>query len=281
MKMCKYIMVAAGILAAISPAALAQPNVVTVTNVVTVLVTNIVTLTNVVAVAPAATIAPVPAPAAPVKYPWKSAISAGISLTRGNSQTLLTSAEFLTEKKQLTDEYSLGGGVAYGTQDSKDTVNNYKAFGQWNHLFNQGFYGYLRANYLRDTIADLDYRITIGPGVGYYLIKSTNTSFAMEAGGGEEFQRLGGKSDSFATVRLAERFEHKFQNRSRLWQSVEFFPQVDAFDNYVINFEIGLEAPLSKSLSLKVAFNDTYANQPAAGRQKNDSKFVAGVSYKF
>ena len=276
MRKIKNIIVGAGILAVFSTVASAQTQVVTVTNVVTVLVTNIVTLTNMVVTAPVP--ASAPPPAAPV---WKSSVSAGITLTRGNSDTMLFTADFLTEKKQPTDEYSLGAGIAYGNQNSQETVNNYKAFGQWNHLFSDRLYSYVRAEALRDIIADLDYRFTVGPGAGYYFIKTTNTFLATEAGFGYENQHLGSQYESFAALRLAERFEHKFNGRARVWQNVEFLPQVDKFDNYVVNFEIGVEAAISRSFSLKTCFDDTFNNRPAANRFKNDAKIVAGVSYKF
>lgn len=273
------------ILAAFSLPALAQSNVVTVTNVVTVLVTNVVTITNIVTSVPKPE--PMVAPTSPAalppvtKYPWESSVSAGLTVTRGNSHSLLYSGDLQTAKKTPVNEYTLGLGGAYGSQDSKDSVNSYKAFGQWNHLFTERFYAYLRTDALRDYIADLDYRLTIGPGLGYYLLKNTNTFLATEAGAGMECQHLGGNYDSFGTVRLAERFEHKFNGRARLWQTAEILPQVDQLDNYVVNFEIGMEAAISKTFSLKTSLDDTYQKQPAANRQKNDIKIISGISYKF
>jgi putative salt-induced outer membrane protein YdiY len=223
----------------------------------------------------------VAAPAAPAKNPWQSSVSAGLTLTRGNSQSMLFSADYLTVKKTPFNEYSLGLAAAYGNQNDQETVNNYKAFGQWNHLFSERFFGYLRGDALRDVIADLDYRFTVGPGLGYYLIKATNTTLAAEAGVTEEFENLGGKDDAFTTVRLGERFERKFSDRARLWQTIELLPQVDKLDNYVVNFQIGIEASISKSFSLKTYLDDSYQNRPAAGRLKNDAKIVSGVTYKF
>jgi putative salt-induced outer membrane protein len=215
------------------------------------------------------------------KYPWESSASAGLTLTRGNSETLLFTAELLTQKKTRDNEFLFGINGAYGSQKSAETVNNYKAFGQWNHLFTGHLYGYARAEALRDHVADLDYRLTIGPGIGYYLIKNTNTFLAAEAGVGLEVERLGGKDETFGTFRLAERFEHKFNEHARVWQTVEFLPQMDEFDNYVMNFEIGVEAAISKTFSLKTYLDDTFQNHPAAGRKKNDVKIVAAVAYKF
>ena len=277
MKTVKSIIVAAVVLAAGLLNSRAQSSLATVTNVVTVLVTNVVTVTNVVAPTP-------PAPAvveAIPKYPWESSITAGLTLTRGNSHTLLYSGNFLTTKKTPDNEYALGANGAYGSQNSQENVNNYGGFGQWNRLFSDRFYGYLRADALRDIIADVDYRLTIGPGIGYYLIKETNTTLAVEAGAAYEYEHLGGDYNSFVTARAAERFEYKFSDRARLWQNAEFLPQVDKLENYIINFEIGIETSITKSFSLKTFVDDSYASQPATGRQKNDFKLVSGIAYKF
>ena len=105
---------AAGTLAASLSSSTAQPSVVTVTNYVTIVVTNVVTITNVVATTPTVTAAapnvagapkaPKPAP----KNPWESSVSAGLTLTRGNSDTMLFTADFLTQRKTAFDEYKIG-----------------------------------------------------------------------------------------------------------------------------------------------------------------------------
>ena len=66
-----------------------------------------------------------------------------------------------------------------------------------------------------------------------------------------------------------------------MWQTAEILPQVDRFENYVINFEVGAEAMMTKDFSLKTYLDDSYQNRPAAGKLKNDVKIVAAVGYKF
>jgi putative salt-induced outer membrane protein YdiY len=275
--------VAATALLACSPSASAQTYVYTVTNVVTVLVTNIVTVTNVVAAAPAPALKPEVAPAlpAPVKSPWDTSLAAGLTLTRGNSDTLLFTAGILSERKGPVNELTLGADGAYGKNDGVENVYTLHGFSQINHLFSDRFYGYLRVNALHDAIADLQYRITLGPGAGYYFVKETNTTFAVEAGSAIVFERLGTNDNTYATLRLAERFEHKFNDRVRVWESVEILPQVDDFNNYLVNAELGIESALSKKLSLQTYVVDNYNNEPAGGRQKNDVKIVSGLKYKF
>lgn len=278
----------AGLLAGASLSAEAQTNVITVTNYVTVTYTNVITVTNVVAASPVEAPAAKPVadataalPPAEPKYPWESSLTAGLTVTRGNSHTLLYTGGFQTAKKTPDNEYKLGGTGAYGSQNSKENVNNYGGFAQWNHLFTDRFYGYLRADALRDVIADLDYRVNVGPGIGYYLIKGTNTTLSAEAGGGMQYEHLGDNYSSYGTARFAENFEHKFNDRARVWQKAEILPQVDKFQNYVVNFEIGIEASISASVSLKTYLDDTYVSEPAAGRYRNDMKIVSGLSYKF
>lgn len=268
-------------LAAFSLTASAQTSVYTVTNVVTLLVTNVVTVTNVV-VAPPAAPAEVAALVAPVKTPWESSISAGLTLTRGNSDTLLVSAAALTEKKGKVNEWGFGADGAYGENSGQKDVDTIHAFGQVNHLLSDKFYVYMRVNALHDGVADLQYRLTIGPGLGYYLIKEKRTTLAFEAGSAYVIERLGNEDTTYATLRLAERFERKFfEDKARFWQSVEILPQVDDFNNYIVNAEIGIETALSAKFSLQTFLVDNYVNQPAAGRQKNDVKIVSGLKYKF
>jgi putative salt-induced outer membrane protein YdiY len=279
------LLAATSVLAALSTGAFAQTNVITVTNIVTITVTNIVTLTNEPAkadVAPAE-VTPAAAPiTAPPKYPWLSSIGAGLTLTRGNSDTLLVTASAATDKKTPDNEISLGADGAYGENNSIKDVDTIHGFGQYNHLFSERFYGYARAEGLHDGVADLQYRLTLGPGAGYYFLKETNTTFAGEFGTAFVTQKLGDETDSYQTLRLAENFEHKFKRYgARFWESVEILPQVNKFDNYIMNAEVGIESSLSATISLKTYLVDNFNNEPAAGREKNDVKLVSGISYKF
>jgi len=92
----------AGILSAFAFNLSAQTSPVTVTNFVTVTVTNVVTVTNFVA-KPEVIAKTRPAPkklVVPVRYPWESNVSAGLTVVRGNTDTTLVSADFLTQKKR-------------------------------------------------------------------------------------------------------------------------------------------------------------------------------------
>ena len=216
------------------------------------------------------------------KPAWESSLAIGFTVTRGNSDTLLATANLQTHKRTVFNEIVLGVDGAYGDNNSVQSANDAHAFGQYNHLFTERFFGYLRADALHDEIANLQYRVTLSPGVGYYFVKQTNTTLAGECGPAMVFQRLGYEDNNYVTLRLAERFEHKFtENNARVWQSVEFLPQINALNNFVANAEVGIEAGISKKISLQACLQDNFVNEPAPGRQQNDLKIVSGLKYKF
>jgi putative salt-induced outer membrane protein YdiY len=229
---------------------------------------------------------------------WQSSVSAGATLTRGNSETFLGTVAAATGKKWDQNEIALGADVAYGTtkvetknatpppnttSHTDTTAETMHAFGQYNRLFNEKLFGFGRVEGLHDGVADIDYRLTLSAGAGYYFIKNKATLLSAEVGPSYIVERLGGHNKSYAALRLGEKFNQTLSDRARLWQTAEILPQVDDFNNFIVNFEIGIEADLSSSqkLSLRVYLDDIYNNVHAEGRKNNDAKLVAAIAYKF
>ena len=212
---------------------------------------------------------------------WETSAALGLTLTKGNSDTLMFTADALTSRKYTHDELSFGVSLSYGEQNDVKNNEAAKAFGQWNHLFTDRFYGYVRAEALRDDIADIDYRITLSPGVGYYFIKNEKMLLSVEGGPGAIIEKQGGEEQTYLVGRVAERFEYKFNDKAKVWQMAEFLPQLDDFDNYIINAEVGVEASITARTALRAVLQDTYDNEPAPGRKKNDLKLVTSVVVKF
>ena len=217
----------------------------------------------------------------PPRSLWESSAFMGLTLTRGNSDSVLITGNLKTSKKEKQNEWAFGADGSYGENNSVKNSETLHGYGQYNRLFSDRFFGYFRLDALHDGIADVEYRVMLSPGVGYYLIKEKATSLAVEVGPGYVFEKRGGSDDSYATLRLAERFEHKLSDRARVWQSAEYLPEVGDLPNYVINLEAGIAATIAKNLELSVVLQDNYVNRPAPGRKSNDVKLISGVTYKF
>jgi len=221
------------------------------------------------------------APTAPPNTGWVTTAAFGFTLAKGNSDNLLVTGNLLSSKKWGQNEMDVGIDGTYGETDGLRIAGNIHVFDQYNRLFTQRFFGLLRVDGVNDSVADVDYRITLSPGAGYYFIKNTNTFLRGEVGPGFVFEKVGGVSDNYVVLRIAERFETKLNERAKLWQSIEFLPAVDEFSSYIINAEIGVDTSLTKKLSLRTFVQDTYDSTPSPGRKRNDVKLVAAIAYKF
>jgi putative salt-induced outer membrane protein YdiY len=212
---------------------------------------------------------------------WETTASAGFTITQGNSDSVMANAQILSQKKWEQNEMRLGADATYGELEGEKNVEGLHGFAQYNRLFSERAFGYARLDALHDAIADIEYRITFSPGAGYYFIKNETTSLSAEAGPAFIYEKQGSESTGYFTARLAERFEHKFNENVRLWQFAEFLPQVDDLNNFLINAEIGVESKLTEKLSMKVFAIDNYDNEPAPGHKENDIKVVTALAYTF
>lgn len=235
--------------------------------------------------APAAAVTNAPPP----KH-WDTVVSADAAITRGNSHSTLLTANVNSKGKYDKNEFLLSGGAGYGDNTTTDatgketttkTVDYLKGTAQWNYLVTDRFYAGLKLDALHDALADINYRFTVSPLAGYYLIKKPQTELAVEAGPSYVYEQVGGRTDSYIAVRIGERFEHKFKTGAKIWESVEWIDQVDKTDNWILNAEVGVSAPITKALDVRVVAQDSYDNVPAAGRLKNDFKLLAGIGYRF
>jgi putative salt-induced outer membrane protein YdiY len=221
--------------------------------------------------------------------PWKSTISFGLTLARGNTDTTLASASAFTQRKWPQNDLRFGADGLYGetknpnAQKFTENAEVLHGFSQYDRTIANGFYGYARIDGFHDGIADIKYRLTLAPGLGYFFITNKITDLSAEIGPGYIKEQLDGKSENFATLRIAERFHYAISPHSRAWESIEFLPQVNQFNNYLLNAELGIEAGLNKSnnLSLRSVLQDSYNNVPAFGRLKNDLKLITSIVYKF
>ena len=225
--------------------------------------------------------AQVAAPTAPPPPKWEKSASLGLTLTEGNSDTLLVTANILAARKGEKNEISLGADGTYGENNDVKNNETLHGFAQYNRLFTDRFYGYARLDGLHDGIADVEYRFTFSPGVGYYFIKNERTRLSAEGGPGYIYEKQGDDERGYFIARLAEKLDHKFNDKSKIWQSVEFLPEIEDFDNYIVNAELGVETQLTAKLLLRSYVQDTYDNEPAPGRKKNDIKLVTALALRF
>ncbi len=224
------------------------------------------------------------APAAAAKN--ERSFNAGLSLADGNSETMAANASLLAEgDKPGFGSYRVGLEGNYGESTVDDvtstTVGNAKGYGTVKRLLNDRLYAGLDATAIYDDISEIGYRVTVGPALGVYLVKNEKVVLGLEAGPSYVWEDVGDVTDDYVALRVAQRLDVKFNDSAKMWESVEYVPDLETSDNYLVNAELGVETTVTKGIVLRVVLQNKYDSEPAAGREKNDLSLVSSLGVKF
>jgi putative salt-induced outer membrane protein len=207
--------------------------------------------------------------------------SAGLSLTDGNSDTSQMDAGVTVEHKRIRHEWLFGASTAYGETDGETSVENTRGQATYRYLWSDRSFGYGSATALRDDIAEVDYRVVVSAGAGYTFVRTPAWDLSGEFGPAEIIEKVGGVRDEVFALRFAERLLWTPTEGAKFWQTAEYLPKADDFEDYLLQAEVGAEAPLAGRLSLRLLVRNTYDSTPAPDREKNDVSVIAGVAIGF
>jgi putative salt-induced outer membrane protein YdiY len=236
--------------------------------------------------APAAAKPPTTPPKPP--SPWHTTASINAAVSRGNADTLLMGAAINSLRKWDKNEIALGADGTFGsnsdptTRKETTTAQNYGLYAQYNRMLSDRGYLGVRSDARQDRIAFIDYRATVAPALGYYVVKNDRLKLKLENGPAFIFERLkGAGTANYLTLRVAEEVQWKINDRASIVQSMEYLPQVEDFGNYVVNLNLSLSTKITEKASATITFQDFYRSVPAPGRRGNDLRLMAGISYSF
>lgn len=213
-------------------------------------------------------------------------LNTGATLTEGNSETLQAHAELLTEgEKEGLGSLRAGLEAHYGVStvesNRETTVENLHLFGQAKRTLNARNFAAVNTEWLNDDIAKIDYRVTLGAGLGRYLAKNDRIVLSAEAGPAYLWERVAGARNDYLVLRIAEQFEHTLSETARWRQSLEYLPKTEDFADYLLNAEIGAEAALNAHLNLRITLKNKYDSTPGEGLKHNDLSLIAGIGLVF
>jgi putative salt-induced outer membrane protein YdiY len=233
------------------------------------------------------------------KEAWHGSIALGLSVAAGNNDSTLVNAGFKADRTRKADEWHLTLDGGYGKTDGDVATEILHGAAQYRQTMDDRWFWTAVADGLHDGVAGVEYRLTLGPGAGYYFIKSDATRLSAEVGPSYVWERVrvvnpqipppppsnddrvSRQDNDYLAARAGERFEHKFSDKARLWQQTEWLPQVDDFENYLLITEVGAEAALNTQLSLRVVGTHRYDNFTPDDRRHYDMTLVTSLVYKF
>ena len=213
---------------------------------------------------------------------WKQSLSLGMNVARGNTENTQFNTRYDAKKKYKKNGYAFRAAANFGEDKVKKNTNNYLVRAQYNRVISKNHFWLVNSSYEVDHIADLEYRLQLSPGLGYTILDRENNKLDIEAGLGYQSEKFDlEKNDDSFTYRFAEKWDYEISKDSSLWHSAEIIVEFDEEDDYIIKAIIGVQSKIVGNLSSKSFIKNTYINQPAREKKKNDFSFNTVLVYSF
>jgi len=211
----------------------------------------------------------------------------GYNLTRGNAH--LNQSSLLAKGEYKYEDYKITGDLAsiFSRQDNTDATSRQSADVRLDWFVNPQLFRFFLGSFEHNDQQLLNFRTTLGGGLGRTLIKSKNT----------ELYLLGG------VTFMAERFRQNNENnpstagsgesltgldlRTDLFgwalftSTISALPNLNALGQYRLEFDSTLRFPLFKNLSWSVSFYDRFISNPPSTVKKNDYGLVSSFGIGF
>ena len=214
---------------------------------------------------------------------WSGNFAAGLSLTRGNSDTKnISLAATLADRWRTSDLLRYDAFYLRGDENGLLTVDRTTFGVRDEHTFSPLTYGFADVHYLRDRFKEIDYLITPNVGVGHHFIRNATVDLAGEAGVGDALESDEGLSrNNSGTVDLRELLTWKFSPTATLTEVAAGLWKTRDLGDALYHVESSVASSLTAHSELKVSAIDDYKSRPPAGVRKNDFSLIAAWAFKF
>jgi putative salt-induced outer membrane protein len=220
---------------------------------------------------------------------FRYAFGAGASYASGNTSSSSVNLSGDGVKATADSKWQFGGKANYGRTEGVTTVENLAVGTQYDQDITPLWFGFGKADYLRDKPANVSTRASLFGGVGRHVVRTDTLTFDVSAGLGYTQDRYFDPADVNGEFRtsygraealLAEESTHKWTPTTTFHQKLSVYPALRSGGGYRGVFDSGLSVAMTNTLSLTAGLNYRYNSDPGAGLKKGDTLFVTGISVK-
>ena len=242
------------------------------------------------ALAAQATVATPPAPPAPNKPPpfVTAKVDLGYVNTSGNTEvSTLNFTDQVILNTSPTNKVTQSFGLVYGTNQNRVQTELWTAGLRDEYSFTKHIGLYALLGFDRNTFAGINRRLEEGGGLAIIPIDATHDRLEIDAGISYIEQQIvptmpiDSSSTEYAAARGALVYRHTFVKDTYFQQSLEGIPDLRITQDFRINSQSDLVAPLSKHLALKVGYGIRYNNLPPIGFKTTDRLFTSDLQLTY
>jgi putative salt-induced outer membrane protein YdiY len=207
----------------------------------------------------------------------------GYVATSGNTQvSTINFADQLTLHTSHANKIDQTFSVVYGQNKNVVQTNIWTVTLRDEYAFTQQIGLYALGGFDRNTFAGIDYNFEEGAGVALVPTLPKRHRLEIDAGFSYIEQKLLPDSmDDHVAARGAVTYRYTFGKDTYAQEAVEALPDLHRGQDFRINSETDLVAPLSRHLALKIGYAIRYANLPPPGFRTTDRLFTSDLQVSF
>ncbi len=217
---------------------------------------------------------------------WSGDVFVGYNMSSGNTDKATGSIKASALKKFDKSQFLLKGSLYYSESNKMMDGQKWDLLAKFSHDFgtDDNWFSTTQVLVDHDYFSDIDYRITPSSGLGYHIAKSDSWIWDVDAGLGYRItrHRVNTAADDEALTAIVHTFTKKqILEKSFLAQDFTVYPGLKSDSGVLVRSETAFTNSLTTNLDLELKYILDYNSQPAAGKKKTDTQFIAGLKYKF
>jgi len=217
---------------------------------------------------------------APKEKPVKATGDLSFVKTGGNTDVLsIGIGEKLTW--QLSPRFMVKQqfGWIYGETDNTPSANALLTGIRGEYSLSKRVLAFVGFNYDYNLFAGVKRRFEEFTGLGFVAVDKPRDILRFDAGVSrfQEWAKYADTTYTFFAGRLVGDYKHLFAEKAYFQQIVEYLPNFKTSEDYRLNSETALVAPLSGGVAIKVGYLVRYRGLPPEGVKKTDTVFRTGI----
>lgn len=201
--------------------------------------------------------------------------------TSGNSNTNTFSTKLeATTKLSEKSNFRAKGSALYSENENKTAANKYDVELDYNRMLNEKIYYYMGINYVKDQLSDYDYRLNMGPGIGYKFVDNDQETIDIQGGLDYAIDKYeNGSKEEYVAPRTELNYKYRFNESVYFKQMLSYLVSLEDSEKYFASSESSVGVKMTKALSLGVSYRVDYVNQTE--KENADKRFLTSIIVDF
>jgi putative salt-induced outer membrane protein len=220
---------------------------------------------------------------------WAGLVDAGLSFTRGNSDSTSFALTGKAARVSKRTKISLNTTEIYSRSTlagvSSTTASAIRGGARVDVNLRGRSFAFGLADFEHDRFQALDLRSVLGGGLGYHLIKEKDRTFDVFGGVtyNQEYYSQPFSPPNPSTTRktaefvLGQTLATKLGSRTTLGEQFSFFPNLSDTGDYRLQLDATAATKIKSWFSWQVTLSDRYVSTPLLGLRNNDLLFTTGL----